>query len=188
MQVYSFAGSQDFTVIVYNYYIRSSASLSGAWWLFRIKNQGKTVVVRTTKIYSGFSTNNRVGVSIRKKISKLQSLLEKLETIMALGGRVNIGIFAMAFIWSVFVFVLYLNDVSSCLKESNKLRMAVERKDRFVELLRDQNDNLKGKLLRLQETSRKEDRTRESRVYLVKELPLLSNATVWREAEKIERK
>ena len=66
--------------------------------------------------------------------------------------------------------------------------MAVERKDRFVELLRDQNDNLKEKLLRLQETSRKEDRTRESRVYLVKELPLLSNATVWREAEKIERK
>ena len=97
---------------------------------------------------------------------------------MALGGRVNIGIFAMAFIWSVFVFVLYLNDVSSCLKESNKLRMAVERKDRFVELLRDQNDNLKEKLLRLQETSRKEDRTRESRVYLVKQLPLLSNLTV----------
>lgn len=97
---------------------------------------------------------------------------------MALGGRVNIGIFAMAFIWSVFVFVLYLNDVSLCLKESNKLRMAVERKDRFVELLRDQNDNLKEKLLRLQETSRKDDRIREGRVYLVKELPLLSNGTV----------
>lgn len=62
--------------------------------------------------------------------------------------------------------------------------MAVERKDRFVELLRDQNDNLKEKLLRLQETSRKEDRTRERRVYLVKELPLLSNVTVWRETEK----
>ena len=66
--------------------------------------------------------------------------------------------------------------------------MAVERKDRFVELLRDQNDNLKGKLLRLQETSRKEDRTRESRVYLVKQLPLLSNLTVWRETEKKESK
>lgn len=97
---------------------------------------------------------------------------------MALGGRLNIGIFAIAFIWSVFVFALYLNDVSSCLKESSKLRMAVERKDRFVELLRDQNDNLKEKLLRLQETSRKDDRIRESRVYLVKELPLLSNGTV----------
>lgn len=67
--------------------------------------------------------------------------------------------------------------------------MAVERKDRFVELLRDQNDNLKEKLLRLQETSRKDDRIRESRVYLVKELPLLSNGTVWRETEKkTERK
>lgn len=66
--------------------------------------------------------------------------------------------------------------------------MAVERKDRFVELLRDQNDNLKEKLLRLQETSRKEDRTRESRVYLVKQLPLLSNLTVWRETEKKESK
>ena len=66
--------------------------------------------------------------------------------------------------------------------------MAVERKDRFVELLRDQNDNLKEKLLRLQDTSRKEDRTRESRVYLVKELPLLSNLTVWRETEKNRKK
>ena len=66
--------------------------------------------------------------------------------------------------------------------------MAVERKDRFVELLRDQNDNLKEKLLRLQETSRKDDRIRESRVYLVKELPLLSNGTVWRETEKKRQK
>ena len=66
--------------------------------------------------------------------------------------------------------------------------MAVERKDRFVELLRDQNDNLKEKLLRLQDTSRKEDRTRKSRVYLVKELPLLSNLTVWRETEKNRKK
>ena len=66
--------------------------------------------------------------------------------------------------------------------------MAVERKDRFVELLRDQNDNLKEKLLRLQETSRKEDRTRESRVYLVKQLPLLSNVTVWRDTEKKKNK
>ena len=66
--------------------------------------------------------------------------------------------------------------------------MAVERKDRFVELLRDQNDNLKEKLLRLQETSSKEDRTHDSRVYLVKELPLLSNLTVWRETEKNRKK
>lgn len=94
--------------------------------------------------------------------------------------RVNYGILAVAIMWSMFIFFMYSSSLSSCLDESVRLRMAVERKDRFVELLRDQNDDLKEKLSKLQETLRKPDGVEKSaheRMYLVKELPLPKNGT-----------
>ena len=53
--------------------------------------------------------------------------------------------------------------------------MAVERKDRFVELLRDQNDALKEKVSRLQQEKRKDvvERSVQEKMYLVREVRLL---------------
>ena len=52
--------------------------------------------------------------------------------------------------------------------------MAVERKDRFVELLRDQNDDLKEKVSRLQQENRKDvvKRGVQEKMYLVREVRL----------------
>ena len=52
--------------------------------------------------------------------------------------------------------------------------MAVERKDRFVELLRDQNDGLKKKVSRLQQEKRKDavERSVQEKMYLVREVHL----------------
>lgn len=52
--------------------------------------------------------------------------------------------------------------------------MAVERKDRFVELLRDQNDDLKKKVSRLQQEKRKDavERSVQEKMYLVREVHL----------------
>lgn len=52
--------------------------------------------------------------------------------------------------------------------------MAVERKDRFVELLRDQNDDLKEKVFRLQQEKQKDvvERSVQEKMYLVKEVRL----------------
>lgn len=63
--------------------------------------------------------------------------------------------------------------------------MAVERKDRFVELLRDQNDDLKEKVFRLQQEKQKDvvERSVQEKMYLVKEVRLFqpsmsNNATL----------
>lgn len=50
--------------------------------------------------------------------------------------------------------------------------MAVERKDRFVELLRDQNDELKEKVSKLDTEKRKDvvERSAQEKMYLVKEV------------------
>lgn len=55
-----------------------------------------------------------------------------------------------------------------------RLRMAVERKDRFVELLRDQNDNLKEKVAKLQQEKRKDvvQRSVQEKMYVVREVRL----------------
>lgn len=52
--------------------------------------------------------------------------------------------------------------------------MAVERKDRFVELLRDQNDDLKEKVSRLQQEKQKDvvERSVQEKMYLVREVRL----------------
>lgn len=52
--------------------------------------------------------------------------------------------------------------------------MAVERKGRFVELLRDQNDDLKKKVSRLQQEKRKDavERSVQEKMYLVREVRL----------------
>lgn len=52
--------------------------------------------------------------------------------------------------------------------------MAVERKERFVELLRDQNDDLKEKVSRLQQEKRKDvvERSLQEKMYLVREVRL----------------
>lgn len=63
--------------------------------------------------------------------------------------------------------------------------MAVERKDRFVELLRDQNDDLKEKVFRLQQEKQKDvvERSVQEKMYLVREVRLFqpsmsNNATL----------
>ena len=93
---------------------------------------------------------------------------------MAGCGRVNIGILAIAATWSIFMYFMYSNSLASCLEESVKLRMAVERKDRFVELLRDQNEDLKKKISKLQDGFGK---SAQERMFLVKELRFVSNGT-----------
>lgn len=75
---------------------------------------------------------------------------------MLRSGRVNYAIFAVAVVWSMFIFFLYTNSSASCLAEIERLKMAVERKDRFLELLRDQNDDLKEKVSKLQKELRKD--------------------------------
>lgn len=90
------------------------------------------------------------------------------------GGRISYAIFAIAMMWSTFIFFLYSNSSASCLAEMERLRMAVERKDRFVELLRDQNDYLKEKVSRLQQEKRKDvvERSVQEKMYLVREVRL----------------
>ena len=50
--------------------------------------------------------------------------------------------------------------------------MAVERKDRFLKLLRDQNDDLKEKVSKLLEEKRKgvAERSAQKKMYLVREV------------------
>lgn len=90
------------------------------------------------------------------------------------GGRISYIIFVIAMMWSTFIFILYSNSSASCLAEMERLRMAVERKDRFVELLRDQNDGLKKKVSRLQQEKRKDavERSVQEKMYLVREVRL----------------
>ena len=63
--------------------------------------------------------------------------------------------------------------------------MAVERKDRFVELLRDQNDELKEKVSKLDTEKRKDvvERSAQEKMYLVKEVhvyqPSNNNTNLW---------
>jgi len=101
------------------------------------------------------------------------------------GARFSYAIFAIAMMWSTFIFFLYSNNSASCLAEMERLRMAVERKDRFVELLRDQNDDLKEKVFRLQQEKQKDvvERSVQEKMYLVKEVRLFqpsmsNNATL----------
>lgn len=65
-------------------------------------------------------------------------------------SRFNYAILGIATMWSVLIFILYSNSSASCSAETERLKMAVDRKDRFLELLRDQNDELKGKVSKLQ--------------------------------------
>lgn len=90
------------------------------------------------------------------------------------GGRVSYAIFAIAMMWSTFIFFLYSSSSASCLAEMERLRMAVERKDRFVELLRDQNDYLKEKVAKLQQEKRKDvvQRSVQEKMYVVREVRL----------------
>lgn len=73
------------------------------------------------------------------------------------GHQFSYAILGIATLWSVLIFILYSNSSASFLAETERLKMAVERKDRFLELLRDQNDELKEKLSKLQEEIRKND-------------------------------
>lgn len=92
------------------------------------------------------------------------------------GVRVNYAILAIAMIWSTIILFLYSSNSASCLAEIERLRMAVERKDRFVELLRDQNDDLKEKVSRLQQEKRMDviERNVQEKLYLVREVRLPS--------------
>lgn len=93
----------------------------------------------------------------------------------------SIAIVIVAMIWSLLIYVMYTSTLSSCMDESDSLRMAVERKDRFVELLRDQNDELKAQLSKLKKVLIRVEgleRNSRERMFLIKELPVVSNGTV----------
>lgn len=94
-------------------------------------------------------------------------------------GRLNTLITATAVVWSLVIYLMYSNSLSSCFDQSMRLRMAVERKDRFLELLRDQNDNLKAEILKLQKAVKTdgEDVKVHRRMFIVKEVPRVSNKT-----------
>ena len=114
--------------------------------------------------------------------SKFRTYILNVKMIGA-GTRVSYVIFAIAMMWSTFIFFLYSSNSASCLAEMERLRMAVERKERFVELLRDQNDDLKEKLSRLQQEKQKDvvERGVQEKMYLVREVhmfqPSLNNNT-----------
>ena len=97
-------------------------------------------------------------------------------------GRISHVIFAIAMLWSMLIFFLYSSSSATCLAEIERLRMAVERKDRFLELLRDQNDDLKEKVSKLEEEKRKGvvERSAQEKMYLVREVHMYqtSNNTI----------
>lgn len=89
----------------------------------------------------------------RKFISFLQLIVVFYNMVST--SRFNYAILGIATVWSVLIFILYSNSSASCSAETERLKMAVDRKDRFLELLRDQNDELKGKVSKLQEELQK---------------------------------
>lgn len=85
-------------------------------------------------------------------------------------SRFNYAILGIATMWSVLIFILYSNSSASCSAETERLKMAVDRKDRFLELLRDQNDELKGKVSKLQEELQKyeAEKSAQENLYRIK--------------------
>ena len=95
-------------------------------------------------------------------------------------GRLNMVITATALVWSLVIYIMYSNSLSSCFNEAMRLQMAVERKDRLLELLRDQNDDLKAEVSKLQVTvkARSSEEKLRKKIFRVEDVPFVSNRTV----------
>lgn len=104
----------------------------------------------------------------RKFISFLQLIVVFYNMVST--SRFNYAILGIATVWSVLIFILYSNSSASCSAETERLKMAVDRKDRFLELLRDQNDELKGKVSKLQEELQKyeAEKSAQENLYRIK--------------------
>lgn len=104
----------------------------------------------------------------RKFISFLQLIVVFYNMVST--SRFNYAILGIATMWSVLIFILYSNSSASCSAETERLKMAVDRKDRFLELLRDQNDELKGKVSKLQEELQKyeAEKSAQENLYRIK--------------------
>lgn len=104
----------------------------------------------------------------RKFISFLQLIVVFYNMVST--SRFNYAILGIATMWSVLIFILYSNSSASCSAATERLKMAVDRKDRFLELLRDQNDELKGKVSKLQEELQKyeAEKSAQENLYRIK--------------------
>ena len=104
----------------------------------------------------------------RKFISFLQLIVVFYNMVST--SRFNYAILGIATVWSVLIFILYSNSSATCSAETERLKMAVDRKDRFLELLRDQNDELKGKVSKLQEELQKyeAEKSAQENLYRIK--------------------
>ena len=104
----------------------------------------------------------------RKFISFLQLIVIFYNMVST--SRFNYAILGIATMWSVLIFILYSNSSASCSAETERLKMAVDRKDRFLELLRDQNDELKGKVSKLQDELQKyeAEKSAQENLYRIK--------------------
>lgn len=104
----------------------------------------------------------------RKFISFLQLIVVFYNMVST--SRFNYAILGIATMWSVLIFILYSNSSASCSAETERLKMAVDRKDRFLELLRDQNDELKGKVSKLQDELQKyeAEKSAQENLYRIK--------------------
>lgn len=104
----------------------------------------------------------------RKFISFLQLIVVFYNMVST--SRFNYAILGIATVWSVLIFILYSNSSASCSAETERLKMAVDRKDRFLELLRDQNDELKGKVSKLQDELQKyeAEKSAQENLYRIK--------------------
>ena len=78
--------------------------------------------------------------------------------------------------WTVLSWYIYWSETSYCLAEVDRLKMAVERKDRFVELLRDHVDELKHNIASLTMKKNRMQKQSQEIVYVLKELRV-SNET-----------
>lgn len=116
--------------------------------------------------------------SLEKQLGLYSSMLTKYRLRrlrkMVGGGRINYAMLAIAILWSMFIFYMYSTSSAACLAEMERLRMAVDRKDRFLELVRDQNDYLKEKISKLQEELKK---STQEKMWLVREIRV-NNRTV----------
>lgn len=104
----------------------------------------------------------------RKFVSFLQLIVVFYNMVST--SRFNYAILGIATMWSVLIFILYSNSSASCSAETERLKMAVDRKDRFLELLRDQNDELKGKVSKLQDELQKyeAEKSAQENLYRIK--------------------
>lgn len=112
---------------------------------------------------------NKITVFTERKVISFLQLIVVFYNMVST-SRFNYAILGIATVWSVLIFILYSNSSASCSAETERLKMAVDRKDRFLELLRDQNDELKGKVSKLQDELQKyeAEKSAQENLYRIK--------------------